>query len=154
LGVEGAEGAVELADVDDGLGLAVEGAVAAQGAGFAAFFAVEDVGAGDGMVAVFHEDLFGPVLDAFDVDEFAANGFGEDAGDGGFGGFVNGELVGFGEGVVFGDGEDGFEGVFDGQVDAGFVEGFDAAVAFADGEFASFEGVNACEVKLAFGCVG
>ncbi len=112
MGINRPECAVGETHVELGLWATVHSAVATQGASFATLFAVEDVGACYGVVSLLHEDLFGVILDLLDFDDFTPHSSAEDAGDRGFGGLVHGCLLGLGQGVVFGDGKDGFEGVF------------------------------------------
>jgi hypothetical protein len=149
LGLEHLAASVTQGDMEFGLNLSGEIAVAAEGAGLAAILAVDDVTAGHLDVPLDHEGLLDGVLDALDLEFLSAEGAAEETLHDG-GGDGQGRRMLFGrERVVARNVSVSLEGALHGESDALLVEGFAVPIAFADGEFTALKRVDAVQGELA-----
>ena len=100
------------------------------------------------LMAGFHQLRFDQVLDELDFQRVAFHGAGERGVDDGVGHADDVVLRGARERLVLMKAGVGLEGGFDGERNAGLVEGDDAAVTFADVELLMLERIELGELEL------
>ena len=140
--------AITKGDMKFSLNLAREIAVAAQGAGLASILTVNDVPAGHLDVSLHHEGLLHGILNTLDLEFLTTGCTTEEALDDGYRHRKSSSLILRGKGIITRNIAVSLEGALHGKSDPLLVEGFAAAIALADDEFATLQGVDSAQGEL------
>ena len=128
-----------------GLDVSSDVTVAAQGAGLASVLTINDVATGHLSVTLNHQGLFDGILNALNLELFAADGATEKTLNNSRCHRQSGGAIFRREGVIARDIAVGLEGTLDSETDALLVEGFGTTITLAYGEFTTLHRVDTIE---------